>query len=143
MNDADARVLAAALLSPLSILIALPVGAFVVGLVVGGPLDIPSCIRAAAFLLVFVYPATLFVGLPLYIALRRLNLDSIWTAAVTGYFVAAAVPAFLRLDGISGTPPSSVSYWVNPLFLLGPVVAITFWWVVKAKSEPQSPAAPP
>ena len=138
MNDADARVFAAAFLSPLSILIALPFVGSILGVLRGHHLEVLPWVRAAAFILVFAYPGVLFLGLPSYFALRRLNLASIWTAIVIGYLVAACVPFLLQLGGLGGVPLSTLFYWLNPFFLLGPVVAITFWWVAKPRPNQEN-----
>jgi hypothetical protein len=136
MDEAKARVYAAAALSPLSILIALPVGGAIFNLQRGGPLEIAAWVQAAGFVLIFAYPALLLIGVPCYLVLHRFKLDTLWTAIIVGYLTAACVPIFLRLGGIFGIPPSSLSYWLNPFFLLGPVVGFVFWWVAKPEPQP-------
>jgi hypothetical protein len=137
MDEAKARVYAAAALSPLSILIALPVGGTVFSLIRGEPLEIAAWVQAAEFVLVFAYPTMLLIGLPSYLALRRFRLDTFWAAILVGYLAAACVPVLLRFGGIYGVPPSNLSYWLNPFFFLGPVVGFVFWWVAKPRPAEQ------
>jgi len=131
------RVYAAAVLSPLSILIAMPVIGIAWGLLGGYqfefvPSEIAGWVMAGGFLLVLAYPAMLLVGVPSYLILQRFGLNTLWTAITIGYLTASVVPILL---GPGGTPPSSISYWLNPLFLLGPVVGFVFWLVAKPQPE--------
>src|SRR5579863_2748891 len=126
MDEAKARVYAAAALSPLSILVALPLGGAIFHLLRGAPLEISAWLQAAATILVFAYPALLLIGIPCYLVLRRFKLDTLWTAIVVGYLTAASVPIFLRVGDIYGISPYSLSYWLNPFFFLGPIVGSVF-----------------
>lgn len=132
MDEAKARIYAAAALSPLSILIALPIGATAFNLLHGNPLEVSAWVQAATFILAVAYPAMLLIGFPCYLVLRRFKLAALWTAIPTGYLTAAVVPLIL---GLHGERPSSPSYWLNPLFFLGPVVGFVFWWVAKPRPE--------
>lgn len=139
----------AAIVSPLSILVAVPVGVAAAELAHGQLPDFLSTFPFAMLLMLFAYPATLLFGLPLFFVLRRLRLDSIWVAAGIGYLVAALVPVLLVLESSfeisrSGIPPTiafnsfrslisqPLLILLDPLALLGPVVGVVFWLIANS-----------
>lgn len=135
MDEAKARVYAAAAFAPLSILIALPIGGSISGLWRDGSWEVLPWIQAASFILAFAYPAMLLIGFPCYLILRRFKLDTAWTAMLVGYLTAASVGLLIRIGSLEF--PLNASYWLNPFFFLGPVVGFVFWWVAKPRPEPQ------
>jgi len=151
VSDYSARIFAAALVSPLSILIVVPVGVAAGGMWQGILPPIPAAIGFAGMLLIFAYPTMLIVGLPSYLVLHHWKLDSVWSAAGVGLLAAVLVPLLLQLEsGIetarTGIKPeiaysnlefvlSHPTLLLGPLDLLGPVVGVVFWWIAKPRPK--------
>jgi hypothetical protein len=158
LREDTLHILVAALVAPLSILVAVPVGAAVVALLSGAALEAGGVVAFSGLLLVFAYPWMFLIGVPSYLVLRRLNLASIWSAALVGFVAAEIVPVFLllvqALDLKSHGFAPEIAYGnleayralssvlVSPLMLLGPLVAIAFWLLlngVRSASNRRTP----
>jgi hypothetical protein len=139
MSEDKARIYAAAFLAPLSIFVVFPIGLVALGVVSGEPVSLVSlagAMNGAAFLVMLAYAATLVLGLPAYFLLHRWHLDTIWSAIGIGYLAGLCVLLLFAID--SRALLFSSWLWLNPLSLLGPIVAFVFWWVAKPKPGSQA-----
>jgi hypothetical protein len=131
-SDGNARVYAAAAFSPLSIPPVLAIGVLALNSPHPSILDaVVWTLANSGFFLFFVYLVMGLVGLPLYFLLRRMKLDTVWTALAVGYLAAISFLAVLRMD--SGVSFRDLDFWADPLVLFGPIVGFTFWWIAKPR----------
>ena len=143
-----ARAILAAAISPLSVLIAAPIILLSMGLSHHWPipLDIVGILVISAYTTIFAYGATIILGLPTYFVLRHFNAFSVWSAIISGIIIVILIPILSVLGGALTSPSGSIASHgmenltlllsnpfrvFDPLMLLAPIVAVTFWLIAK------------
>ena len=154
--SAYSRVVIATITAPLSVIVAIPIAALANALWQHHTLnaeDLGAMFGFSGLVAMFGYAMLLFFGLPIFLILRRLKMDSLWAAILVGYVTAVCVPLLLQLNlavslihqGIRPaiaysnlqvvlTHPSMLL--LDPLFLIGPLIAGVFWLIAAKRSPP-------
>jgi hypothetical protein len=141
-----ARAILAAAISPLSVMIAAPIILILMGLSHRWPipLHITGILILSAYITIFAYGATIILGLPAYFLLRYFKIFSAWSAIISGIVIVILIPILSVLGatftsstdfaGSHGTENlrlllSNPMRLFDPLMLLAPIVAISFWFI--------------
>jgi hypothetical protein len=99
-------------------------------------LPIGGMLVLSVYITIFAYGATIILGLPAYFLLRRFKIFSAWSAIISGIVIVILIPILSLL----GTPHPTESLRLllsnplrvfDPLMLLAPIVAISFWLIAK------------
>ena len=152
------KVLSAGCLAPLLALVLAFAVIAVIAIAQGQFATLAAAPAFGGLLLIFIYPIMFFFGIPVYLLLRRVGWDNLWSAALLGFAAAFAVPFLLQLESgfeiaNSGINPNIAYDNLNYLLadpvralswfdLLGVAVGVAFWWIVKYAPVPIDAPSP-
>jgi len=137
----------AAAISPLSLLVAVPLTFGISGLFYSRPVPFSEVLGltplVGAAMLTFAYPAMLVIGLPAYAILRMFGRVSLWSCALIGA-VSGIFPMCVLVGSGSIRAPLSWAEWgrglwnIWPFYTWGALVGVTFWVMVRPRKRAQN-----
>lgn len=133
------RIIAGAIVAPLSVLFTVPAAMFCIDTVrPGGAIHMGDDLREATIgavaIAVVALVHMLVVGIPAYLIAIRLKRASVWAAGLTGALTACVLPAVYPAH-----VPFAALYALAVMSVLGAIVGIVFWSFVR----PTRATAPP